>query len=179
MRRRLVLSTVAVVTVVILVLLVPVLLIVRNAAESELQSRLDQQLTSITTAYVGDDPPSVEVLDDIVNDGDGVRIVSADGEVRVERDIGRHRRRPSRRRRPVRAARRSELVTSGEELNERFQEQVVRLGDRRRRGDHRVGAARHRAGPPARDAARTTGPQCVAPRRRRLQRDRPATVGHS
>ena len=44
MRRRLVLSTVAVVTVVIIVLLVPVLLIVRNAAESELQSRLDQQL---------------------------------------------------------------------------------------------------------------------------------------
>ena len=46
MRRRLVLSTVAVVTVVILVLLVPVLLIVRNAAESALQSRLDQQLGS-------------------------------------------------------------------------------------------------------------------------------------
>ena len=71
-----------------------------------------------------------------------------DGEVRVERGVGRHRRRRSRRRRPARAGRRSELVTSGEELNERFQEQVSA-----RRSSPSWRSSRRRCSPASRPAS--------------------------
>jgi signal transduction histidine kinase len=104
-----------------------VLLIVRNAAESELQSRLDQQLTSITAAFTDDESPTAGEVDAIINDGDAVQIVMADGDVRVERNMGDVAS-------PVEATTTGpggatiRLVTSGAELNERFREQVVRLG---------------------------------------------------
>ncbi len=131
MRRRLVLSTIAVVSVVILVLLIPVLLIVRNAAESELQSRLDQQLATVTAALADDlvigQPPDLAVIDTLISDGDGIRIITGDGTVIVERDVDGVRS-------PVTAsavgpnATTIELITSGQELNERFRDQVFRLG---------------------------------------------------
>ena len=125
MRRRLVLSTVAVVAVVIVVLLVPVLLIVRSAAESELQSRLDQQLSTITATMADGQSPDELVLDDIMTEGDGIRITDANGVVYEHNMEGIES--------PVEASATGpdgttiQLVTSGEELNQRFQEQVVRL----------------------------------------------------
>lgn len=125
MRRRLVLSTVAVVTVVIVVLLVPVLLIVRSAAESELQSRLDQQLSAITATLADGQAPDPAVLDDIMTEGDGIRITYPNGDVYEHDTEGIES--------PVEASATGpdgttiQLVTSGEELNQRFQEQVVRL----------------------------------------------------
>ena len=131
MRRRLVLSTVAVVTVVILVLLVPVLLIVRNAAESELQSRLDQQLSSITTVLTAAGVSTVQdldldLVDDTVAEGDGIRIIGPDGKVVAERNVD-DIAAPVEASAPGPGGTTIQLVTSGEELNERFQEQVVRL----------------------------------------------------
>lgn len=130
MRRRLVLSTIAVVTIVIVVLLVPVLLIVRNAAETELRSRLDEQLAAVTTALVDDlingRPPDLTAVDALSAEGDGIRVTSAAGEVLAARgvdDIGS----------PVTSSVTGpggttiELVTSGDALNERFREQVARL----------------------------------------------------
>jgi signal transduction histidine kinase len=131
MRRRLVLSTIAVVTVVIIVLLVPVLLIVRNAAEAELQSRLGQQLTTVT-AELADDllagrPPDLDSVRSLVAEGDGISVLDADDEVLAERGVDGIAS-------PVVASASGpggttiRLITSGEQLNERFQDQVLRLG---------------------------------------------------
>lgn len=130
MRRRLVLSTIAVVLVVIVVLLVPVLLIVRNAAETELRSRLDQQLASVTTALADDllneRAPEVAALDALIAQGDGIRVTSASGAVITSAgsdDISA----------PVTSSVSGpggstiELITSGEALNQRFRDQVTRL----------------------------------------------------
>lgn len=131
MRRRLVLSTIALVTVVILVLLVPVLLIIRDAAESELQSRLDQQLSTVTAALADDlvagRLPELGLIVGLIAEGDGIRIVAPDGTVIAERNVDDISS-------PVTSSAVGpggatiELVTSGEELNERYQDQVVRLG---------------------------------------------------
>ncbi|MGB0114573.1 MAG: HAMP domain-containing sensor histidine kinase [Ilumatobacteraceae bacterium] len=130
MRRRLVLSTIAVVTVVIVVLLVPVLLIVRNAAETELQSRLDQQLASVTTALADDlvagRPPDLRIVESLLAAGDEIRIVSASGDVIAERGAD-----------AISSPMSSsvtgpadttiELVTSTDELDQRFRDQFLRL----------------------------------------------------
>ncbi|MET0577886.1 MAG: HAMP domain-containing protein, partial [Ilumatobacteraceae bacterium] len=131
MRRRLVLSTIALVTVVILVLLVPVLLIIRDAAESELQSRLDQQLSTVTAALADDlvagRLPELGLVVGLIAEGDGIRIVASDGTVIAERNVDDISS-------PVTSSAVGpggatiELVTSGKELNERYQDQVVRLG---------------------------------------------------
>jgi signal transduction histidine kinase len=131
MRRRLVLSTIAVVTVVIVVLLVPVLLIVRNAAEAELQSRLDQQLTTVSTALADDllsgSAPDLDGVSDLVAEGDGIRVLDRNDAVLVERGVDGIAE-------PVVSSAAGprgttvQLITSGEELNQRFQDQVLRLG---------------------------------------------------
>ena len=54
MRKRLVLSTIAVVSVVLVVLLVPVLVILRSSAENELRASLDRQLATIATVVASD-----------------------------------------------------------------------------------------------------------------------------
>lgn len=131
MRRRLVLSTIAVVTIVIVVLLIPVLLVVRNAARTELQSRLDEQLAAATTALAGDllagATPDLGALDPLIGAGDGITVRNATGDVIVERGV-------SGIRSPVSSTvdgpggTTIELVTSGGELNERFRSQVGWLG---------------------------------------------------
>jgi signal transduction histidine kinase len=131
MRRRLVLSTVAVVVVVLVVLLVPVLLIVRNAAEAELQSRLDQQLAAVTAVLVNDlasgQQPDLNAVSGLVGEGDGIRIVGKDGSTLVERNV-------TGIASPYTASAsgpdgtRIQLITSGQELNQRFRDQAIRLG---------------------------------------------------
>jgi signal transduction histidine kinase len=127
MRYRLVISTIAIVLVVLAALVWPVLLLVRSSAENELRARLDEQLSSITTELSGQleagAPLDLGRVDELINEGDGLRVVAADGQVLAERNADLSS--------PVSAERSGpggttiELLTSGAKLNQRFREQAV------------------------------------------------------
>jgi signal transduction histidine kinase len=84
-RRRLVISTIAIVLVVLGTLAVPVGLIVYNAAEQQLDARLSSQATNIANAISRDinagREPDYEAASVFLGDKDGVIIFSSDGEV--------------------------------------------------------------------------------------------------
>jgi signal transduction histidine kinase len=88
-RRRLVISTIAIVLVVLGALAVPVGLIVYDAAEQQLQNELaDQAATiadSISQSALAEIEPDYERAAAIVSEEDGVRIVDGDGVIRVNR----------------------------------------------------------------------------------------------
>lgn len=92
MRRRLVLSTILVVTLVLLVMTAPIVLILREAATNELQARTTQEATAVS-ALITDDlaagrTPDLEPTDRLVAEGDGVRILDNAGAVIAERNTG-------------------------------------------------------------------------------------------
>lgn len=88
MRRRLVISTIAIVLVVIGALALPVGIIVYDAAERELDGRLAQQAVRISTSYARDvaagRPTDHVAIAESLEDKDGFRIIAADGTVLVE-----------------------------------------------------------------------------------------------
>jgi len=88
MRRRLVVSTIAIVLVVIGALAMPVGMVVYNAGETQLDDQMNQLATTIAT-ILSDDfeagrPPSLSVIDDLIGPDDGAVIVDPDGEVVFE-----------------------------------------------------------------------------------------------
>jgi signal transduction histidine kinase len=82
-RRRLVVSTIAIVLVVLGALAVPIALVVHDAAERQLDARLDQQADAIEAVYsrTFHDGTEFDVVDvmDIVGPDDELRIIGADG----------------------------------------------------------------------------------------------------
>jgi signal transduction histidine kinase len=131
MRRRLVLSTVLVVTIVLVLLTVPVVLILRNAATAELEARTGQAATAVESLIREDlatgQVPDLSITDIIVTEGDGIRVLDANREVIVERNVD-----------AIGSAYRSsvngpndttvQIVTSRSEVEDRLRNQVVRLG---------------------------------------------------
>ena len=85
MRRRLVLSTLLVVTVVLVMLTVPVTVVLRRAATSELRVRTTQEAETVagllTYEALRGEEINLEVAESVVRPGDGVRVVASDGEV--------------------------------------------------------------------------------------------------
>lgn len=83
MRRRLVISTIAIVLVVLGALAVPVGQVVYNAAERQLDARLDQQASKIadavSTATTSGQVVDAELIADVLGPRDGVRITGPDG----------------------------------------------------------------------------------------------------
>ncbi len=131
MRRRLVLSTILVVTIVLVLLTVPVVLILRNAAAAELEARTEQAATAVA-ALIADDlaagiTPDLSFTDDIVRPGDGIRILDSDQQVVAERNAD-----------GIEAPFRSsvagpngttvQIITSRVDGDERLRSQVVNLG---------------------------------------------------
>ena len=83
MRRRLVISTIAIVLVVLGALALPVGVIVYNAAEQQLDARITDQATTIA-AIVGEDiasgrTPSSSVVRDVLGPNDGVEVIDPSG----------------------------------------------------------------------------------------------------
>ena len=82
MRRRLVISTIAIVLVVLAALAVPIGLLVYDAAERQLETRLYQQAGTIEAAYWRDiaagRPPELAAAFDVLGPDDGLRITLAD-----------------------------------------------------------------------------------------------------
>ena len=80
MRRRLVVSTIAIVLVVLTALAIPVGIVVYRSAEAELRGRMEEQLVEISGALAEDlragNEPNVERLEALVTPGDGLRIFS-------------------------------------------------------------------------------------------------------
>jgi signal transduction histidine kinase len=78
-RRRLVVSTIAIVLVVLTALAVPVGIVVYRSAENELRGRMEEQLVSISSALADDlelgRNPDVARLEPFLTPGDGLRIV--------------------------------------------------------------------------------------------------------
>ena len=91
MRRRLVISTIAIVLVVLGALAVPVGLIVYNAAEQQLQSDLEDQAAgiadSISQSALTGIEPDYEGAAAAVDEEDGIRIIDGDGAVKVNRNV--------------------------------------------------------------------------------------------
>ena len=89
MRRRLVISTIAIVLVVLGALAVPVGLIVYNAAEQQLQSELADQAASIADSIsqsaLTDGEPDYARAAAVVDEEDGIRII-ADGVVAAAKE---------------------------------------------------------------------------------------------
>ncbi len=131
MRRRLVLSTVLVVTIVLLLLALPVALILRNARTAELEARTGQATAAVESlirdALAAGQVPDLSITDVIVTEGDGVRVLDADRVVIAERNVD-----------DIGSAYRSsvdgpdntivQIVTSRSEVDDRLRSQVVRLG---------------------------------------------------
>ncbi len=88
MRRRLVISTIAIVLVVLGALALPIGLVVYDAAERELDARLDQQAGSIESLYtqaVSAQPTSdLSAVGDLLGPNDGLEIRAPDGTVLVD-----------------------------------------------------------------------------------------------
>lgn len=130
MRRRLVVSTIAIVLVVLGALAVPIGIIVHRAAESELRGRLEEQggeiATALTDRLLEGAEPDFAALRGLVSAGDGIRIVAADGEVLLDHV-------PSTIRNPLVVSRvgpegmRIDLIADSAPLDERFREQVLIL----------------------------------------------------
>jgi signal transduction histidine kinase len=85
MRRRLVISTIAIVLVVLGTLAVPVGLIVYSAAEQQLEARLNEKATNISTAISADinngRDPDYAAATSVLAPTDGVQITSPDGQL--------------------------------------------------------------------------------------------------
>ncbi len=83
MRRRLVISTIAIVLVVLGALAMPIGLIVYDAAEQQLEARLAQQVASLVDSYESDiaagDEPNLDALRDLLGPDDGLQVIWADG----------------------------------------------------------------------------------------------------
>ncbi len=83
MRRRLVLGTVAVIMVVLTALVPPVAILLRRAAERELQVRLSGQASAVSTAIADDllqgTAPSVDQIARFVSPDDYLQIIDSDG----------------------------------------------------------------------------------------------------
>lgn len=91
MRRRLVISTIAIVLVVMGALAVPVGKTVFDAAEEQLNVRLDQQAKSLVEAWdrslaTGDPPTDSELLD-LISSDDGLIVVEREGVARALQDL--------------------------------------------------------------------------------------------
>jgi signal transduction histidine kinase len=88
-RRRLVISTIAIVLVVLGALAVPVGLIVYNAAEQQLEARVQEKATNVADAIsqsaVAGIEPDYERAAAIIGAEDGIRIIDAEGQIRVNR----------------------------------------------------------------------------------------------
>jgi signal transduction histidine kinase len=128
-RRRLVVSTIAVVLVVLGALAVPVGIIVYNSAQSELRSRLERELDSIVEV-IGDDlaagrRPNLATVDGLIASSDGIRIVSAGGDALAD-DVPPELDAPLTVSRDVEGAT-IELVADTGALSDRFREQVFIL----------------------------------------------------
>jgi signal transduction histidine kinase len=91
MRRRLVISTIAIVLVVLGTLALPVATIVYNAAEQQLDAELSEQANSIVDAYERDLARGVEpdlgALRGLLGPSDGLQVLSVDGGLSVQ-DLG-------------------------------------------------------------------------------------------
>jgi signal transduction histidine kinase len=91
-RRRLVISTIAIVLVVLGALAVPIGLVVYDTAEQQLIARLDQQAGTIEAKYSRDvidrKVPDISTVIDVLGPSDGVRIVLDDGTVLVDDSPG-------------------------------------------------------------------------------------------
>lgn len=83
MRRRLVISTIAIVLVVLGALALPVGLIVYDAAEQQLDARLSQRAAAVVSAYEQDlangRDPDFDRLRGLLNPTDGLQVVGPDG----------------------------------------------------------------------------------------------------
>ena len=96
MRRRLVVSTIAIVLVVLGALTLPVGIIVYDAAERQLDANISDQATTIA-AIVSEDvargqPLSENVIRDVLGPNDGVEIITASGaEIIINANINRRR----------------------------------------------------------------------------------------
>ncbi len=88
MRRRLVISTIAIVLVVIGALALPVGLIIYDAAERQLDARIAQQAVRISTLYARDAgtgrTTDFVAIADALGDEEGFRILDAEGELVVD-----------------------------------------------------------------------------------------------
>jgi signal transduction histidine kinase len=91
MRRRLVISTIAIVLVVLGALALPIGLMIYDAAERQIEGRLDDQATTIAAILSEDDlagrEPSLTVIRNVLGPDDGVRLVGSDGVVLFEVDL--------------------------------------------------------------------------------------------
>jgi signal transduction histidine kinase len=87
-RRRLVISTIAIVMVVLGAMAVPVGLIVRNSAQEQLEARLQQQASVIAatvTAQLATGPTlRHDELEQLLADGDGLLVLNPDGTVALD-----------------------------------------------------------------------------------------------
>jgi signal transduction histidine kinase len=87
-RRRLVVSTIAVVLVVLGALAVPVGIIVYRSAEAELRSRLDRELDSIVDVLAGQvengEEIDLDAVKALITSGDGIRVLGPDGDLLAE-----------------------------------------------------------------------------------------------
>ncbi len=85
MRRRLVISTIAIVLVVLGALALPIGLIVYRAGEQQLETRLEQQAVAIATAYSRDiddgRSPDFVAFQEALGPNDGLQIFNGDGEM--------------------------------------------------------------------------------------------------
>jgi signal transduction histidine kinase len=129
-RRRLVLSTILVVTIVLLILTLPVTLMLREAATNELSAQKMQEATAVAAALAEDlatgRPLDLAVTDAMLADGDGVRVLDVNGKVIAERNVD-----------GIDSPYRSsidgpngtqvEVFSSGADVNRRFVDQLVRL----------------------------------------------------
>ncbi len=88
MRRRLVISTIAIVLVVLGALAVPIGLIVYEAAERQLETRVDQQAGTIEADYsreiTAGRPPEVGAALDVLGPDDGLTITLEDGTTLID-----------------------------------------------------------------------------------------------
>jgi len=130
MRRRLVVSTIAIVLVVLGALALPIGMIVYDSAERQLDARLDDQASTIATLLSEDAaagrPPDVASVRAVLGADDSVQLVSAEGEVLLAAGL------PSS---STRSATRSSVdgvrvtvLTSAAPLDENFRRQVQVLG---------------------------------------------------
>jgi signal transduction histidine kinase len=129
-RRRLVLSTILVVTIVLLVLTVPVTLILRQAATNEISARTMQEATAVAATLADDlatgGPIDLAATESVVAKGDGVRILDANGDIIAERDMD-DLDSPYRSSIDGPNGTQVQVFSSGAEANRRFVDQLVRL----------------------------------------------------
>lgn len=130
MHRRLVLSTVLVVTIVLVVLAVPVTLVLREAATNEIRARTGQQASAVVSlveeSLTGGTAVDLAATDSIITPGDGVRVLDADGDVIAERNTD-----------GISAPFRSsadgpdgttvQVISSSADVDARFRDQLIRL----------------------------------------------------